>query len=90
MTRAELEPLIGRPSTGDMQRRVGLHSGPVIVGVMKGAQARFRLFGDTVNTVSRMETSGCAGRIHATAATSQLLEQAGEGRWLAPREDTDL
>jgi class 3 adenylate cyclase len=38
--------------------RVGMHSGPVTAGVLRGERARFQLFGDTVNTGER-NFSGC-------------------------------
>ena len=40
-----LEVTLG-PDTVDLQLRIGIHSGPVIGGVLRGARARFQLFGD--------------------------------------------
>jgi Adenylate and Guanylate cyclase catalytic domain len=34
----------------DLSLRIGMHSGPVTAGVLRGERARFQLFGDTVNT----------------------------------------
>jgi Adenylate and Guanylate cyclase catalytic domain len=45
----QLESKLG-PDTGGLALRVGLHSGPVTAGVLRGDKARFQLFGDTVNT----------------------------------------
>ena len=44
----ELEIQLG-PDTGDLSLRVGIHSGPVTGGVLRGERARFQLFGDTVS-----------------------------------------
>jgi 3'5'-cyclic nucleotide phosphodiesterase/Adenylate and Guanylate cyclase catalytic domain len=60
----------------------------VTAGVLRGAKARFQLFGDTVNTASRMESSGVPGRVHVSAATAALLTDAGKGSWVIPRDDT--
>ena len=49
-----LEVSLG-PDTADLSFRVGLHSGAVTGGVLRGENARFQLFGDTMNTAARME-----------------------------------
>jgi len=72
--------------TRDLKLRVGLHSGPVTAGVVRGERARFQLFGDTVNTASRMESTGTPGRIQVSESTAALLKKAHKDLWLAPRE----
>lgn len=47
-----LEVLLG-PDTGDLRIRVGLHSGEVIAGVLRGSRSRFQLFGKTRRTCPR-------------------------------------
>lgn len=44
-----LETTLG-PDTGDLAMRIGLHSGQVTAGVLRGDKGRFQLFGDTMNT----------------------------------------
>mmetsp|Transcript_18031 Transcript_18031/g.27936 ORF Transcript_18031/g.27936 Transcript_18031/m.27936 type:complete len:1210 (-) Transcript_18031:105-3734(-) len=83
----ELEVQLG-PDTGDLSMRFGLHSGPVTAGVLKGDRARFQLFGDTVNTAARMESTGIKGRIQVSQATADILSKVGKAHWLTPREDT--
>lgn len=45
----DLETSLG-PDTADLSIRIGLHSGPVTAGVLRGDKGRFQLFGDTMNT----------------------------------------
>ncbi|CAB9517810.1 Receptor-type guanylate cyclase gcy [Seminavis robusta] len=73
--------------TLDLGFRVGLHSGPVTAGVLRGKKARFQLFGDAVNVASRMESNGVPGKIHVSQAVADELIASGNGSWLTPRED---
>mmetsp|Transcript_10346 Transcript_10346/g.22776 ORF Transcript_10346/g.22776 Transcript_10346/m.22776 type:complete len:1195 (-) Transcript_10346:89-3673(-) len=82
----KLEVMLG-PDTADLNMRIGLHSGPVTAGVLRGERARFQLFGDTMNTASRMESNGMKGMIQMSQETADLLTAAGKGSWIFPRED---
>jgi len=54
--------------------RIGLHSGEVVAGVIGRRKFAYDLWGDTVNTASRMESHGAPGRVHVSEATKALLE----------------
>ena len=76
------------PGTETLGLRVGCHSGHVTAGVLRGDKGRFQLFGDTVNTASRMESNGEKGRIHVSQTTADELIKSGKTSWLLAREGT--
>ena len=73
--------------TADLSIRVGLHSGMVTGGVLRGQKSRFQLFGDSMNTAARMESHGKSGQIHISAETANALMAKGKSHWVTPRDD---
>jgi len=54
--------------------RLGIHSGPLVAGVIGQEKFAYDIWGDTVNTASRMESSGVAGRINISGATYEMIK----------------
>ena len=57
------------------QVRIGIHTGSVIAGVVGDKKFAYDIWGDTVNTASRMESSGEAGRVNISGTTYNFIKQ---------------
>lgn len=64
--------LAGKPA---FEMRVGIHAGPIVAGVVGIKKFQYDVWGDTVNTASRMESNGSVGKVNISENLYQLLKE---------------
>jgi class 3 adenylate cyclase len=83
----EMQSAIAALGDGRLAMRIGMHTGPVVAGVIGTSKFSYDLWGDTVNTASRMESHGTPGEIQV----SDVCRDALAGRFvLEARGEVDV
>ena len=85
--RDEIATIAERTGRGWLAVRIGIDTGPVVAGVIGRRKFIYDLWGDTVNTASRMESHGLPGKIQVTDRVAAAL---GPGFALRPRGTSEL
>ena len=78
---------LNRLQAGELDLRIGISTGPVVAGVIGQSKFSYDLWGDTVNTASRMETHGVVGRIQVT---ERVFERLSDRYLFEPRGEIDV
>jgi class 3 adenylate cyclase len=60
------------------EMRVGIHTGPVVAGIVGVKKFQYDIWGDTVNTASRMESHGVVGKVNLSSTTYELIKEQSE------------
>ncbi len=73
MQRQAAMVLLPDGSGRSVEMRIGMHSGPLMSGIIGSIRKRYTVIGSTVNIASRMESTGVPNRIHVSSTTHELL-----------------